>query len=209
MNIKSLRKNYKTLSLIERHSLFISSDFEKRQIRRKGDCKRIAANASGNAGFHTSLFKSFVFADDRNYSQSGRLDKLATCLARWKTSELTIHSRLALYFYFVYADAWKVVCEQMKIDSQSLTEMMFPDIFILWRINLVDEDLREMAFTEDEARNFVYKFTGAKTGFEMTLENKIAEFRDFLESACRKANQFLFRLYLSANNLSVCQLCDL
>ncbi len=51
----------------------------------------------------------------------------------------------------------------------------------MWRIAAIDEIFRECAFTEAEARDYVSQYAAAEGQFEMTLENKIAMFRDFLD----------------------------
>jgi len=59
--------------------------------------------------------------------------------------------------------------------------MMFPNNFLMWRIAAIDETFRELAFTEAEARDFVSQYAASEGRFEMTLKNKIKEFRDFLD----------------------------
>jgi hypothetical protein len=100
------------------------------------------------------------------------------------------HSRLALYFFYVYPDAWTAVCEKLKIDAAALAEMMFPSCFLFHRIAFVNESFREFAFTEDEAREFVGRF-GCEEKLAMTLEAKIKEFCEFLELPHKKNETML------------------
>jgi hypothetical protein len=68
----------------------------------------------------------------------------------------------------------------LKIDGEALQEMMFPNCFLLQRIVLADESYRELAFSEEEAREFIRTFANEGT-LALTLESKIKEFCDFLE----------------------------
>ena len=179
MNIKNLRKNYKTLSLIERHSLFLSA------IMRKDESEE-------NAVVSASPVKLFEMPDfTRLYSKVLSLQMIviihkAETWTNWQLfgdmegERADEHSRLALYFFFVYSDAWTAVCEKLKIDAQAIAEMMFPNCFLVQRIAFADEAFRELAFTEREAREFVGWATGEEK-FAMTLEAKIKEFCEFLE----------------------------
>ena len=178
MNVKNLRKNYKTLSLIERHSLFISA------IIRKDESEE-------NAIVSASPVKLFEMPDFTHlYSKVLSLQMIvmiykAEAWTNWQvfdeleTTRAEKHSRLALYFFFVYSDAWAAVCEKLKIDVEDVADMMFPSCFLLQRIALQDEDFRQIAFTEAEAREFIGWVTGEEK-FAMTLEAKIKEFFDFL-----------------------------
>lgn len=180
MNIKDLRKNYKTLSLIERHSLFISA------ILRNDKSEETAIlNASPKMLWEKADFIN-LYAKVLSLQMIVIIHQ-ADAWINWQLfSEMDSdradgHSCLSLYFFFVYADAWKAVCEQLKIDSQGLAEMMFPNNFILWRIALIDESFRRLAFTEAEARDFIGQYPVTEGRFKMTLENKIKEFREFLD----------------------------
>jgi len=179
MNVKNLRKNYKTLSLIERHSLFISA------IMRKDESEE-------NAVVSASPVKLFEMPDFTHlYSKVLSLLMIvmihkADAWTNWQlfsemeTERAEKHSRLALYFFYVYADAWRAVCEKLNIDADAIAEMMFPSCFLLQRIVFADESLRKFAFTETEAREFIGWCIGEEK-FAMTLEAKIKEFCDFLE----------------------------
>lgn len=180
MNIKNLRKNYKELSKIERHSLFISA------ILRKDKSEEEAVFAASPKTLWEKADFINLYAKVISLQMIVIIEK-ANAWTNWQTfgdiegeraEEL---SRLALYYFFVYSDAWIAVCKQLKIASESLAEMMFPNNFILWRIAFIDETFRELAFTEDEARNFINQSEETEGRFAMTLENKIAQFRDFLD----------------------------
>lgn len=179
MNIKNLRKNYKTLSLIERHSLFISAAM-------RNDESELTAIENASPKMLREM-PDFTHLYQKVLSLLMivliyKADAYANWLffSRVETEKGDEHSRLALYFFFVYADAWAAVCEQMKIDADALVEKMFPDCFLFQRIALIDKTYREYAFSETEAREFINMFAGKEIEAKMTLENKIAEFRKFI-----------------------------
>lgn len=179
MNIKTLRRNYEQLTMLERHSLFLSA------IMRKDESEE-------NAIVSASPVKLFEMPDFTHlYSKVLSLLMIvmihkADAWTNWQlfsemeTERAEKHSRLALYFFFVYADAWRAVCEKLNIDADAIAEMMFPSCFLFHRIAFVDETFRKIAFTEGEAREFVGWATGEEK-FAMTLEAKIKEFCEFLE----------------------------
>ena len=180
MNIKSLRKNYKELSKIERHSLFISA------IVRKDKSEEDAVFAASPKSLWEKADFINLYSKVLDLQMIVIIEK-ANAWTNWQIftqfqeEDSDKHSRLALYFFFVYSDAWAAVCEQLKIDADALTEMMFPNNFLIWRIATIDETFRKLAFTESEARDFVSRYAASEGKFEMTLENKIAMFRDFLD----------------------------
>lgn len=180
MNIKSLRKNYKTLNLIERHSLFISS------ILRKDKSEETAITNASPQMLREMPDFTHLYQKVLSLLMIVIIYK-ADAWSNWQlfsgieTEKAEQHSRLALYYFFVYTDAWEAICEQLNLEADALAEMMFPDCFLIWRIAFIDDDFREMAFTEAEARDFICWFAGKKAKFEMTLKNKIKEFREFLD----------------------------
>lgn len=180
MNIKTLRKNYKELSKIERHSLFISA------IVRKDKSEEDAVFAASPKSLWEKADFINLYAKVLDLQMIVIIEK-ANAWTNWQTfvefesehaQEL---SRLALYYFFVYSDAWAAVCEQLKIDADAMAEMMFPNNFLIWRIAIIDETFRKLAFTEAEARDFVSQTAASEGKFEMTLEKQIAMFRDFLD----------------------------
>lgn len=179
MSIKNLRKNYKSLNMIERHSLFLSA------VVRKDVSEE-------NAIVSASPIKLVEMSDfTRLYAKVLTLQMIvlihkAEAWTNWQTfieietEQAENHSSLALYFFFVYSDAWAAICEKLKIDAEVLQEMMFPNCFLLQRIAMSVEDFRELAFTEEEAREFIRTVANEGT-LALTLESKIKEFCDFLE----------------------------
>ncbi len=180
MNIKTLRKNYKELNTIERNSLFISA------IIRKDKSEETAVLAASPKTLWEIPDLTHLYSKVLSLQMIVMIHK-ADAWTNWQlfgemeTERADEHSRLALYFFYVYADAWTTICKQLKIDADVLVEMMFPDCFLVSRIATANEMLRECAFTEAEARDFVGQYAATEGKFNMTLENKIKEFRSFLE----------------------------
>lgn len=179
MNIKTLRKNYQSLNLIERHSLFISS------IMRNDKSEEDAILSASPRELREVPDFTFLYQKVLSLLMIVVIHK-AEHWINWQTfceletEQAKEHSRLALYFFFVFSDAWATVCEQLNIDTETMQKMMFPDNFLIWRITVIDKNFRSLAFTEAEARNFVSQYAASEGRFEMTLENKIKEFREFL-----------------------------
>jgi hypothetical protein len=179
MNIKNLRKNYKTLSLIERHSLFVSA------IMRKDESEENAVVSASPQMLREMPDFTYLYSKVLSLQMIVMIYK-AEAWTNWhsfsdmESERADEHSRLALYFFFVYSDAWTVVCEKLKIDAEALAEMMFPNCFLFQRIAYADKTFRELAFTETEAREFIGRFAGEEK-FALTLESKINEFCEFLE----------------------------
>jgi len=180
MNIKTLRKNYKELSEIERHSLFIAA------ILRKDTSEEEAIMSASPKSLWEKADFIHLYSKVLDLQMIVIIEK-ANAWTNWQTfnqfesEHAQEDSRLALYIFFVYSDAWTAVCEHLKIDAEALAKMMFPNNFLMWRIAAIDEIFRECAFTEAEARDYVSKYAAAAGQFEMTLENEIAIFRDFLD----------------------------
>lgn len=178
MNVKSLRKNYAALTALERNSLFISA------VMRKDKSEENAILAASPKTLWEKADFLNLYANVLSLSMVVMIHK-ADAWTNWQLfSEMDGEhadelSRLALYYYFVYTDAWAAVCEQLKINAEAMKEKMFPDCFLLWRLAIVDDAFRDLAFTEAEARAFINRQVEGE--FQMTVENKTAEFRKFLE----------------------------
>lgn len=180
MNIKTLRKNYNSLNLIERHSLFISS------IMRKDKSEEDAIVSASPQMLREMPDFTHLYQKVLSLFMILIIHKADAWInwqtfSEFETEQTEEFSRLALYYFFVFSDAWAAVCEQLNVDTEAIEKMMFPDNFIIWRIAVIDENFRSLAFTETEARDFVSQFSASEGRLQMTLENKIKEFREFLE----------------------------
>ncbi len=180
MNIKTLRRNYKDLNEIERNSLFISA-----LIRNDKSEKNAVLSASPKV-----LWEKVDFAVLYERVLTLQMIVIIEKADYWHTFSVFLEfespkhkgiENLSLYFFFTLTDAWKVVCKEIGIDARKFEEMLFPNNFLLFRLTNFEDSFREFAFTETEAQEFLkkrYKLFGEKLVF--TLENRIAEFRKFL-----------------------------
>lgn len=180
MNIKTLRKNYQSLNLIERHSLFISS------IMRKDKSEEDAVVSASPIELREMPDFTLLYQKVLSLLMIVIIHK-ADAWINWQifseleTENAEEHAKLALYFFFVFSDAWADVCEQLNVDPESLVRLTFPDNFLIWRMAIIDENFRKLAFTETEAREFVGQYAATEGKLQLTLENKIKEFREFLD----------------------------
>ena len=89
--------------------------------------------------------------------------------------------RLSLYLFFTVADAWKAVCEEIGVDAEAFERMLFPNNCLIYRLAESENSFRDLAFTEAKATAFCNKLDGFSGTLGFTLENKIAEYRKFLD----------------------------
>lgn len=178
MNFKNVRKNYDALNERERASLFISAVLRK-------DASEEAAVLSASPK-STWTGSDFTFFYQRVLSllmivMIFKADAWASCqmfchLDRKEAFEL---SRFSLYRFFVYKDAWAAICEELRINEEALTETLFPNCGFISLMNEQAEEFREFALNEQDAKQYVRK--GNETKFDLTVESKVAEFRQILK----------------------------
>ena len=180
MNLNAIRKSYQTLTLIERNALFISA-------LQRGDKSEIDAiyAATPRKTFSEIDFyelkqsllalQMIVIIEKADYFNSALMLSEA-CEPKYKGA-----SGLSLYFFFTMADAWKAVCEEIGVDADAFEKMLFPNNFLIWRLTTFEQSFRDLAFTEAEATAFCKKHCEFDGTLAFTLENKIAEYRKFLD----------------------------
>ena len=101
MNIKNLRKNYKTLSLIERHSLFLSAIIRNDETELNADRMRLRRKCFKKCRILPSLCEEVLsLLMIVMIYKAGRLDKLATVWRTRKPKGRKHHSCLAALFFF-------------------------------------------------------------------------------------------------------------
>ncbi len=181
MNIKTLRRNYKDLNEIERNSLFISAlmrnDKSEENAVLSASPKVLWEKADFAVLYERVLcLQMIVIIEKADYWNTYSI------FSEFASAKNKSMDSLSLYFFFTLADAWKAVCREIGIDARKFEEMLFPNNFLLFRLDNFEDSFREFAFTETEAQEFLkkrYKLFGEKLVF--TLENRIAEFRKFLD----------------------------
>jgi len=180
MNIKSLRKDYKTLTYIERNALFISA-------LQRDDKSEIDAIYAATPRKNVSEIDFYQFKQDLITLQMMVIIEKADC---WNSflmfSEYTKPKHkgsdgLSLYIFFTLTEAWKTVCDEIGIDADAFEQMLFPNNFLLFRLTAFQNAFREFAYTEAEATKFCKKYFEFEGELAFTLEKKIAFFRKFLE----------------------------
>ncbi len=180
MNLNTIRKNYETLTFIERNALFISA-------LQRDDKSEIAAiyAATPRKTFSEIDFyelkqsllalQMIVIIEKADYFNS------ALMLSETERPKHKGMDSLSLYFFFTTADAWKAVCEEIGVDADAFEKMLFPEKFFIYRLAELENSFRDLAFTETEAAAFCKKHCEFNGTLAFTLENKIAEFRKFLD----------------------------
>ncbi len=122
MNLKTLRKNYKELSKIERHSLFISA------ILRKDTSEEEAIMSASPKSLWEKADFIHLYSKVLDLQMIVIIEK-ANAWTNWQTfnqlegKRSDEISRLALYYFFVYSDAWTAICEQLKIEAEALAKI--------------------------------------------------------------------------------------
>ncbi len=179
MNLNAVRKNYKELSLIERNALFISA-------LQRGDQSEI------DAIYAATPRKSFSEIDFYELKQNLMMLQMLVIIEKADYFSLAImfaeHNEarhegadaLSLYLFFTLADAWKAICKDIGVDANEFEKMLFPDKCFMYRLAEDECSFRELAFTEDAARAFIQNHYKKECEIAFTYENKIAEFRKFL-----------------------------
>ncbi len=180
MNIKSIRRNYESLTRLERLSLAdnaISRDDENeiraivaaspRQTFSQVDYLNLLdditkfrlCNLICRLGY-IMLFDFFLqseFADDERISDD---------------------ARLAAFCYVRATDSWKAVNDELGL-RPNFDEEISEHLFAVVLLNRKDSLLREFAFTEDEARKFIK--TKVKIEKIQTLDDEMKAIREALD----------------------------
>ncbi len=180
MNLNALRKNYKTLTYIERNALFISAV-------QRGDRSEI------DAIYAATPRKTYSQIDFYELKQNlmallmiVMIEKadyfnLALMFSESERPKSEGLDGLSLYFFFTVADAWKAVCKEISVDADAFEQTLFPNHCLIYRLADLENSFRDLAFTEAEAAAFCKKRYEIDSTLAFTLENKIAEFRKFLD----------------------------
>src|SRR5215204_7208358 len=105
MSIKNLRKNYKSLNLIERHSLFLSAIIRKDQSEEDAIVAASPVKLVEMPDF-TQLYSKVLSLQMIVMIYKAEAWTNWLTFTEMESERADNHSRLALYFFFVYADAW-------------------------------------------------------------------------------------------------------
>jgi len=91
--------------------------------------------------------------------------------------EVTDHTRLAAYLYVRATDSWRAVCEEFGL-CPDFSKQICQHLFAVEALEMKDSLLREFAFTESEARDYIEKQTGISK--IQTLADEITAIREAL-----------------------------
>lgn len=179
MNLNAIRKDYKTLTLIERNALFISA-------LQRNDISEI------DAIYAATPRKTFSEIDFYELKQNLIVLQMIVIIEKINHFNLALifskdeHPKhkgmdsFSLYLFFTLTDAWKEVCKEIGIDADAFEKMLFPNDCVIYRIGNFENSFRKLAFTEADATAFCTKHGEFNCTLAFTLKNKIAEFRKFL-----------------------------
>lgn len=195
MNIKTLRRNYDALSLRERYGLL------EQAIDRQDDSEATAIVAA-------SPKIAFQLVDFYHLKQAADALQIANLLERLKYQEmfdLFFEHReqiaetnpeksekmldnilLCGYLYSIETDAWKAAGDEFGFDVQGFRQIMADDLMTFGLLELKDEMMRELAFTEDGVRK-VLERKKMDSAEMKTLENQTAKYKKILIKAERQA----------------------
>lgn len=180
MNLNAIRKNYETLTFIERNALFISA-------LQRGDKSEI------DAIYAATPRKTYSEIDFYELKQSLLVLQMFVIIEKvnhfnialiFSETENPRHKgaeRLSLYLLFTLADAWRAVCKEIGVDADAFEKMLFPSQTFIYRVAGVENAFRDLAFSEAEATAYCNKREKSSAPIAFTVENKIAEFREFLD----------------------------
>lgn len=160
MNLKSIQKNYAQLTMLERLSL------ADHAVARNDESEIRAIIAASPRVYYSQpdyldLFENINIA--RFCNLITRLSYIMQfslfCLVDEDREELPDHARLAAYLYVRATDAWRTVCDDFGL-RPDFNEQIFNSLFSVEMLKVKDRLLRDVAFTESEALNFLKQQCG-------------------------------------------------
>lgn len=188
MTIKTLRKSYENLTMLQRFSLFdnaISRDDEseaeaiiaaspRKTYSQPDYCdlfEQISKIRYCNLIFRLGHMMTFYhFLEIIN-------EKLEGEMSPKEDERFCINLRIAAFLYVRATDSWNLVNNELSLRTTFDTEIGE----ILYSIDLLqskDAMMRELAFTEDEARAYLLEQTGSDA--MKTIEDEVEGYREYL-----------------------------
>jgi hypothetical protein len=163
MNIKNIRRNYDELTMLERLSLADNADA-------RDDENEITAI---NAASPKESFRQVDYYDLMKQIKTFRLCNLIVRLGYIMNFDFFLRcdleekerisndAKLAAYLYVRATDSWKAVNDELALRSD-FEEELAEHLFAIEMLKRKEILLREVAFTEDEARTFIKEKTGTE-----------------------------------------------
>lgn len=180
MNIKNIRRSYEQLTMLERLSL--ADNAESRDD--ENEIRAIIAASPRETYKQTDFFnlmreiKTFRLCNlIVRFSYVMQFDFFWRCGFE-ESERISNNARLTAFLYVRATDSWQAVCDELGLRpnySQEICDLLFS----VEMLNRKDELLREFAFTEKEAKEFIK----ARTGNEeiKTIEDEKKAIREALE----------------------------
>ena len=180
MNIKNLRRNYNELTMLERLSLADNAEA-------RDDESEITAI---NAASPKESFRQVDYYDLMREIKTFRLCNLIVRLGYIMHFDFFLNcdfrdeerisndAKLAAYLYVRATDSWEAVNNELGL-RPNFEDELAEHLFAIKMLKRKEILLREIAFTEDEARAFIK----SKTGIEeiKTIEDEKKAIREALE----------------------------
>jgi hypothetical protein len=189
VTIKTLRKSYENLSMLQRLSLAdnaVARDDEIEALAIKAASPKIhysqpdfialfdqilrirLCNLITRLGYILN-FDLLLFAE---------LEKLIDKSVSSKHERINDDLRLAGYLYVRATDSWNAINDELSLRPH-FDEEIGGILFSIELLHAKDAIMREYAFSEDEARAYIQKLTGMSE--IKTIEQEIQDYRDYLE----------------------------
>ncbi len=189
MNIKSLRKNYDGLTMLERLSLADNAESRDdeseikaiieaspkenfRQVDFYDLMREITIFRLGNLIFRLSYIMQFDF-----FCNLAELDILKNKSILKDYSKHLDNAGMSAYLYFRAKDSWQIVSDELGL-RPDFDEEMSECLFSLELMRHKEQIMREMALSEDEASDLIKKHVG--DGQIKTVEDEASAIREAL-----------------------------
>ena len=189
MTIKTLRKGYENLSMLQRLSLLdnaISRDDESEAAAITAASPRKIFSQTDYCNLFDEITRIrlcnlivrlghlMVFDQLTHYT----LDKIDKKSSVHEQERLTNNLRLSAFLYVRATDSWNAVNDELglrKTFDQEIGEVLFCSHLLQSK----DAVMRKIAFSEDEVRTYLLKRTGS--GGMKTIDDEINDYREYLE----------------------------
>lgn len=185
-NLKLIQNNYDQLSRRERFGLYqkasLRNDIAELNAIDAATPKRTfdvidfyflreevyrldAVNLLQRLGHFTmfEMFMNFVYRENNNLEK--HIDS----------------ARLSAYLYKIETNAWEVVCDELGFEVNWFRKLSRDLSFAVEMMDIKDELIQEMAFSEDESIEFMKEVWEVESFKVKTVEQLIKQYRSFIE----------------------------
>lgn len=178
MNIKSVQRGYANMTMLERLTLadLAASRNDEREIE-------AVILASPRVQYSQPDFLELFVKIDKF-----RLCNLVTrlsyimqfdtfCLADNGEDGVQDHARLAAYLYVRATDSWRAICEEFSLCTD-FNKQICQHLYSVELLEISDSILREFAFTESEAKDYIKQQYGSSK--IQTIADEIKTIREVI-----------------------------